>query len=813
MAGSDNETTTRFNVDISNLRAGIQEANRQIRLANAEFNAAASGMDDWANSAEGVEAKISQLESVLENENRKLEVLNRQLELTEQEYGSNSRAAEELRIAIANQQATINRTQRELGDYRNRLDDIEDGSDDVEDATKEMGDGFTVLKGAMASLVADGIKNVLSSFASLADETREYRNEMAKLETAFESASLSSEAAKDTYEELYSIMADEGAATEAAQQLAKISKNQKDLETNTKILTGVMGEYGGSIPLEGLAEGMAATAAMGSVQGSLADALEWQGVNLDDFNEKLGAMSSEEERSAYVQKTLIDMYGDTADAYRENNKTVIEANKAQGKLTDTYAKLGEKAEPIVTTLKQGFADLLAKVLEFIDGADISEITSKIEEGFKKINEDVLPPIKSAIQWIIDNKDGVIAGIAGIGAAMLTMNVANMIMGVVKSFKAFKAAQEGATVAQWLLNAAMNANPIGLVVAAIVGLVTAFVVLWNKSDAFREFWINLWEKIKEVGSVAWEKIKGFFTAAWEKIQEVWDFVQPYFLAVWEAIKAIFSKVVSVLGAYFDAAWAAIKTVWDAVSGYFEQVWETIKGIFAVVKDVLSGNFDDAWEKIKDIVKGWAEHFSGIWDDIKGVFAKVDDYFSEMFGDAWDKVKEAFSGVGKFFGDMWDTIKEKFVDIGNNVGEAVSGAFKNAVNWVLEKAIGLINGFIGNLNGAIGLINEIPGVDISKIKKLPVPELWQGGIAKKGRAYLLEGRGDEAVVPLHNNKKWIRKTAQDLKAQLQSEGAISGGNGGSVTNNYNFTQNNTSPKALSRLEIYRQTKNQIAFMKGV
>ena len=98
---------------------------------------------------------------------------------------------------------------------------------------------------------------------------------------------------------------------------------------------------------------------------------------------------------------------------------------------------------------------------------------------------------------------------------------------------------------------------------------------------------------------------------------------------------------------------------------------------------------------------------------------------------------------------------------------------------------------------------------------IPLLYKGGVLKKGQLGLLEGKGTEAVVPLENNKKWINKTAKDLKASLQNEGVIGQAKtvSNAVTNNYSFVQNNTSPKALSRLDIYRQTKNQLAFAKGV
>ena len=892
----NNETTTKFKVDISELKAGIQEANRQIRLANAEFKAASSGMDDWAKSTDGVGAKIKQLETVLTSENQKLESLKKQLELVEKEQGENSKGADELRIAIANQQASVNKTEKSLNDYKSKLsdletelDDVADASEDAEGATEDLGDGFTVLKGAAASLIADGLKNIVSSIVGLADETREYRNEMGKLESTFKTNGHTVEAAKNTYKEFYGILGDEGQATEAVSFLAKMTDNEKDLATWTDICTGVYAEFGNSLPIEGLTEAANETAKTGAVTGGLADALNWAGLSEDKFNEQLAKCSSEQERQKLIMDTLNGVYSDSADTFRETNGAVIEANKAQSDLTDTTATLGEIAEPIITKFKQAIVELF--------------------------------------QWVMDNKDIVIAGIAGIGTALLGFGVAHLITKV-------KTAMDGMTAAQWLLNAAMNANPIGLIITAIGLLVAAFVLLWKKSDSFRKFWIDLWKKlqkafepvikalteafkkawdtikkvwdkvlpyfktlwdgIKKVFSVVKDVLSGFFSAAWTAIKAIWDAVVPYYTAVWNSIKQVFSVVKTYFEGMFKSAWEAIKAVWNAATGYFKAIWETIKGIFSVVKDVLTGNFSDAWEGIKAIVGTWANYFSGVWDSIKKVFSTVGEWFSNTFSaagtaikniigtwkdhfsnvweniknvfsavkdwfsntfsaagnaiknvlstwksyfsDAWSGIKNAFSGVkewfsntfsaawqavknvfsgwGSFFSGLWDKIKSTFSGLGTSLSSAIGGAVKSGINGVIGMIENTINSAIGLINGAINLINKLPGVSVGKIGKLSLPRLARGGVLEKGQIGLLEGSGAEAVVPLENNAKWIRKTAADLKNQLQNEGVIGGRNNATtVNNNYNFTQNNTSPKALSRLEIYRMTKNQLAFAKGV
>lgn len=739
--GNENESTTKFKVDISELKSGIQEANRQIRLANAEFKAASSSMEDWGNTTDGVGAKIKQLESVLDGENKKLASLKKQLELVEKEQGENSKGADELRIAIANQQASVNKTEKSLNGYKNKLDDLEKGLDDVSDAskdaeknTKSLGDGFTVLKGTAASLIADGIKGIASSIVGLVGDTREYRNEMAKLETAFTTNGHSVEAAKGSYEELYGILGDEGQAVEAANFLSKLTDNEKELSEWTNICAGVYGQFGASLPIEGLTEAANETAKVGQVTGPLADALNWttmsaekwntvlsnnpkamkafnagikEGMSQEDaFNEALSKCSTEQERQQLIMGSLSAMYGESAAAFKETNSATIEANKAQSALTDSMAQLGAAAEPVVTSVKQGFADLLTKALELFDGADFAAFGETISNGFDTVINTVLPAVKEGFQWIIDNKDMLIAGLAGIAAGFVAFNVVSIIQGVVGAFKAFKAAQEGATVAQWLLNAAMNANPVGLIVAAIMGLVTAFVVLWNKSEAFRNFWIGLWDGIKNAAMVVWDAIKTGFSAAWDNIKVVWSVATSYFQMIWDNIKAVFSVVKTYLSGMFKTAWTAIKAVWDSVTGYFKQVWETIKGIFSVVKSVLTGDFQGAWEGIKNIVSGWANYFKDVWNNIKGVFSAVKSWFSDTFSAAWNAIKNVWNNVQQFFSETWNKIKSAFkvdemLTIGKNIVEGIKNGISNAWNNLKEWFSGLFGDLIGIAKKILGI----------------------------------------------------------------------------------------------------------------
>lgn len=243
----NNETTTKFKVDISELKSGITEANRQIRLANAEFKSVASSMSDWADNADGVSAKLTQLDTVLANENKKLDALKRQLQLTAKEYGENSAEADELRIKIANQQAAVNRTTNDIKKYQDILaklgDESEDAAKDIEDvgdSAEKASGSFTVMKGAISSLIADGLKSLASSVKDTMKEIvietgAAYDSFQAKTGVATESMAEFEDAFNDLYKNNYGESLDDIADSmaEIKQQTGEVDPTKlKDLTEN-----------------------------------------------------------------------------------------------------------------------------------------------------------------------------------------------------------------------------------------------------------------------------------------------------------------------------------------------------------------------------------------------------------------------------------------------------------------------------------------------------------------------------------------------------------------------------------------------------
>ena len=556
-----------FNIDITQLKAGLTQANRLIKESNSEFKALAAGLDDYNDAQKIAEGRIKNLSSVVELQGKKVDALQKEydrllaegldpasaqmvklrtdinnekaaLEKNKKELEKQTKALEEmtaetndtrtasqkLRDEIGKQeqdledlkeqytnvvleqgkgskeakelQSKIKELNSALGNNKSKLKDAEGATEDYDDATEEARDGTSRLDIAVGNLAANivsslvsAIGSAISSFGNLAEETQEYREDIGKLETAWESAGKSTELATETYKNFYSVLGEEDRSVEAVNHLAKFVDTEKDMATWTDICTGVWGTFGDSLPIEGLTEAANETAKTGQLTGVLADALNWAGVNEDAFQESLDKCNDESERASKITDTLNGLYKDAADRYRENNKSVIEARKATSDYTDTLADLGEEIEPVkmeLTELKTEALKELAPVIkkdvvpaikQMIKQLKDSGTIQKFGKAVSNVVKDVLPPLVNILTFCIDHFKELAIGIGLAVGAWKTMQVVTTVTTALK----------GATTAMGALNAVMAANPIGAVVTAVGGLVTAFSLLFDSiGNAKNEF---------------------------------------------------------------------------------------------------------------------------------------------------------------------------------------------------------------------------------------------------------------------------------------------------------------------------------------
>ena len=633
---------------------------------------------------------------------------------------------EELKVIIS---AEINKFKKATEEAKKQIDGLAKeakvSSQDVDNAIANMGNSIRTGLGTAINFAKTAFLGLTAAMVGVVKGTEEYRNNQAKLNTAFEAAGGSADVAKQAYNDLYRVLGDDGQAVEAAQHLAKLTTNEKELSQWTNIAKGVYATFGDSLPIESLTEAVNHSAKLGEVQGTLADALEWSGVNVDAFNEQLFWCNSESERQKLISDTLNGLYEEAGALYEENNAKVLEQRDAQLQLNDALATVGDALSPVVTML----TDLGAKVLTAI-APHIQNFAENHLPTIKSLLEGLVDGLSAAFSWMAQHKE-LLAAIATVIGIVTTAIIAyNVVAAIKAAMAAAEVASVGALVSGYIALAAATLAalaPYILIVAAVAAVIAIFVALWNNCDGFRNFWIGLWEKLKEVfvGFVnslkpLWEAIVGMFQEAWELIKIVWDLVEPYFQALWTSIKAAFSMAFDIIAVPFKISWEYIKFVWDVAVSYFTALINNVKLIFSVVKNILSGNFKEAWENIKAIFSNW----------------------------------------GSFFGGLWDKIKKLFSNVAQTIGNTISNVVKTAINGVLSTAANIINGFIRAINLAIGVINAIPGVNIKKLNELQVPKLERGGVLKKGQVGLLEGNGAEAVVPLEKNTEWLDRISERL-----------------------------------------------------
>ena len=248
--------------------------------------------------------------------------------------------------------------------------------------------------------------------ARIANSTKEYREEQTKLNSAFAAAGASAKTAAQAYNGLFRFLGQSDRSVEAANHLAKLTTNQKELAEWTTICQGIYATFGDSLPIEGLTEAANETARTGKVTGVLADALNWAGVNEDAFNAALEKTTSLSQREALIRSTLNSLYNNAAQIYEQNNKQVIAQNEAQSRLNTTMARIGQQTQVLVTSwinLKNTIMTVLAPAIIYIS-AVFSVLIDKLTAVIKWIGS--LFGIK--FDSINTSIAGVSSGISNIG---------------------------------------------------------------------------------------------------------------------------------------------------------------------------------------------------------------------------------------------------------------------------------------------------------------------------------------------------------------------------------------------------------------
>ena len=540
---ADDNLGTKWTLDVSDLKAGITEANRLVKIADTQFKATAASMGDWANNADGLSERIKALTTIVGIQEQTVAGLTDKYKKVSEEKGKSSRDAQELELQLAKETTALNKNKFELDTTEKALKDFGNSSED----TKKKQEDLRKKTEEVSASVNDFAKKSLVAVTAAAAAAG------AALYKMFTDAGKFGD-------DLITMSNKTGISTERLQEMSYAARFvDVSVETMTgsmNKMTKTMDSARDAMSAGKINEQSAAYAELGVVitttDGTLRN-------NKDVFYETIDALGKKTNATERDQLAM-KIFGKSAEELNplikagsvELNRLAKEAHTVGAVVSDEgVASLGE-FDDNMETLKATSQGLTNEAL-----AQLTPVINDLVTSLKENMPQIIEGIKSFITFTIDNGPTIIAVIGGIAAGLLAWNIISMITSVVEGIQAFQKANEGATVAQWALNAAQSANPIGIVIGLIVALVAGLMILWNTNEGFRDAVKKIFGDIVKTISGAVDSIVNFFTVT---------------------IPATLNNVGDWFG---DIGENIVKGVWAGISGMGNWINDKVGGFFGNV----------------------------------------------------------------------------------------------------------------------------------------------------------------------------------------------------------------------------------------
>lgn len=729
---NNNETTTKFKVDISELKKAMQEAKRAVAVANSEFKAVSSTMEDWTKSSDGLSAKLKQLDTTLSSQKTVLSNLERQYELTVKEMGEGSKAADDLKIKINNQKAAINNTEREISKYEGTLQevveaekkaaktgkDVADVLDDTKDSAEDAGDGFTVLKGAVATFVGnaltklvDGLKEGITNLVTFADEANNAMNSFqastgATAEEMAEFDGVMKNIYKANYGESFDDIA--GAMGEIKRMSGNIGADELEKMTTNALMLRDTFDFEVSESMRAVNAlmdqfGIGADEAFNLMAQGAQNGLNQNGDLMDVINE----YSLHFQRAGYSAEDMfnmlsngvetgtwsVDKLGDAVKEFniRMSDGSAKEAVEALGfsweGVSESWSAGGDEAKEIFNMLINEMDGMEDSVEGY--GIGVGLLGTMFEDlGFDAVyaltqTEGEITNTKDALEEINKVKyKSVGNAISGIGRNLQTsvlMPLGEKLLPIVSDL--------AVKFEEWLNDPATQEG--------IKNLTDSIAEFIDNGLAFVKDFVSWFIDNKDVVVAGLAAIAAGFLAfkVVSIIQGVTTALKGMTLAQAALNLAMNANPIGLIIGLVAGLVAGFVALWNNCEGFrefFTNLWEGIKNVVGTVVEAIGGFFSGLWDGIKNVFGGignwfgekfknakenavaaWdkaKEVWSGIKDKVTGAFSKVGDFFKKRFTEAKENSEKAWETAGK----VWSGIKDK-----------VTGAFSKVGNWFKDK----------------------------------------------------------------------------------------------------------------------------------
>lgn len=565
-----------------------QRARTEYLNATTALNRMQSQMGELTGKVNQVRTPLEKLTDTIGSQQRELDDLKTQYANAVLEFGKGSNSANRLQGEIEELSNDLRTNKQRLAEVTGQVDDLGDRFNTAGQQAADFGDVLS------AGTIIEGAKGIIDAIGQTIDEVSEYRKIMGSLEVSSEKAGYAADATSEAYYQLYWALGDDQTAATALANLQALKLEQGDLMNMIDLATGAWATYGDSIPIDGLAESVNETIRTGTVTGTFADVLNWGskegetfGVMLkenteankewndavndavtaeDYFNLALQNASSQQERANLVAQAMASQgLAETADAWYQNNKDIVNANDAQLQFSENAATLAERVAPAVNAVKVGFNDLFTAALQMTEGIDFRAVADAISAGFA---------------FVIENKDIIVQDLAAIGAGIAALklvklgtDIASIASGAATLTSVFPA-----------LGGAVTAltGPFGLVIAAITG---AVLVINTFGDQFQQILAQVDSYLQGVFATDWTEsfgvlgnvLNGFFAG----LKNIWDSIMDIFNGVIDFIRGVFTGD-------WERAWNGVKEIFSGIfNGLVNNVRVPLNGIIGILNGVISG----------------------------------------------------------------------------------------------------------------------------------------------------------------------------------------------------------------------------------
>lgn len=370
----------------------------------------------------------------------------------------------------------------------------------------------------------------------------------------------------------------------------------------------------------------------------------------------------------------------------------------------------------LTQLGQGLADAVTGFLAVgQNGGAAASLGQLVGDAFNAAApfvEKLASTLQSLGDWASEHGDAIRTVIAGIAGGFAAFKTASLISAAVTALKSFDVAAKIAAAGQWVLNAAMNANPIVLVVTAIGALVAALVWFFTQTETGRKAWASFtsflssaWQSVVSFVTSLGQNIANFFTQTIPNaIQSVIQWFQQLPSAIGTALSNLITSIGTWAVSFGQSALQAGQQFVSNIANFLTNLPATIAywlayGITFVVlwaAQLGSQAISAGQQFLANLGTFFVQLPGNIWNWLTSTVASVASWAAQMGANALSAGSQFLSNVGTFISQL-----------PANVGSWLSGAVSAAASFVGRMASNAVNAGSRFLSSIGSYISQVPG----------------------------------------------------------------------------------------------------------